>query len=93
MKLNVVILLLIVAFCCGCATELAGLDGSWRFRMDPDDKGQSQQWYLQKFTDTVQLPGTMDQNQKGNANNNRNFTMHLSRPLVTRAKPGISVIL
>lgn len=60
--------------------QIKSLAGTWAFRMDPDDVGQQQQWYAGALNDSVQLPGTMDQNEKGYVNNNHQFTSHLSRP-------------
>jgi hypothetical protein len=41
------------------------LAGTWRFRMDTADVGISGQWFLQRFTETVRLPGSMAENGKG----------------------------
>ncbi len=41
------------------------LAGTWRFRLDPDDVGLKDGWYRHKLDDTVQLPGTTDENKKG----------------------------
>jgi len=41
------------------------LAGSWHFRLDPDSSGEKQQWHLQKFSETIHLPGTTDEAQKG----------------------------
>ncbi|RPI03011.1 MAG: beta-glucuronidase, partial [Ignavibacteriae bacterium] len=41
------------------------LKGSWRFRTDPQDIGIAQKWYLQKLKETVHLPGSMLENNKG----------------------------
>ena len=79
-KINVLLVLLIAVASCAGARESVTLDGAWRFRMDPDNQGRTQRWYMQRLQETVQLPGTMDQNQKGEANNKRDLTMHLSRP-------------
>jgi hypothetical protein len=45
-------------------TTLA-LSGTWRFRLDAKDEGVAKQWFTQQFEDTVQLPGTTDENHKG----------------------------
>ncbi|MEK6249059.1 MAG: hypothetical protein N2C12_12825, partial [Planctomycetales bacterium] len=80
-KINVLLVLLIAVSSCAGARESVTLDGAWRFRMDPDNQGRTQRWHMQRLPETVQLPGTMDQNQKGDANNKRDLTMNLSRPL------------
>jgi beta-galactosidase/beta-glucuronidase len=58
------------------------LGGEWQFAMDTLQTGISGKWYLDTFTDSVQLPGTMDENIRGLPNRNRNETMRLSRELM-----------
>jgi hypothetical protein len=41
------------------------LAGTWKFRLDPRDVGVMKKWYALEFDDTVQLPGTTDENRKG----------------------------
>ena len=41
------------------------LAGTWRFALDPDDVGVDQRWFAKTLEDTVQLPGTTDENHKG----------------------------
>jgi len=41
------------------------LAGAWKFRLDADNVGMAQSWYTQGLDDTVQLPGTTDENKKG----------------------------
>jgi hypothetical protein len=41
------------------------LAGTWEFRLDADDVGVAEKWYAREFDDTVQLPGTTDENHKG----------------------------
>ncbi len=41
------------------------LDGTWKFRLDAEDVGVSEKWFALEFDDTVQLPGTTDENRKG----------------------------
>lgn len=41
------------------------LSGEWQFRMDPDDKGIDEKWFEGDFSETVQLPGSMVENDKG----------------------------
>lgn len=41
------------------------LAGSWSFKADPADKGETEQWYNKKFTEQVKLPGSMTTNGKG----------------------------
>jgi beta-galactosidase/beta-glucuronidase len=41
------------------------LAGAWKFRLDAKDVGVAEKWFTQTFEDTVQLPGTTDENHKG----------------------------
>jgi len=41
------------------------LNGIWKFRLDAEDVGVAEQWFALEFDDTVQLPGTTDENHKG----------------------------
>ncbi len=54
------------------------LSGSWYFAMDTADAGIVEKWYTAEFSDTIPLPGTMDQAQKGFRNTDTT-TMHLNR--------------
>jgi len=64
------------AFCCvtllatcsvhaGHVLPTLPLSGTWKFRLDAEDLGVAEQWYALEFDDTVQLPGTTDENRKG----------------------------
>ncbi|MCP4454531.1 MAG: beta-galactosidase, partial [Planctomycetes bacterium] len=41
------------------------LAGTWKFQLDPNNVGVAQSWFAQTLDDTVTLPGTTDENQKG----------------------------
>ncbi len=41
------------------------LAGEWRFRLDPENRGMDERWFTQVLDDSVRLPGTTDENQKG----------------------------
>ncbi len=41
------------------------LAGTWTFRLDAGDVGNQEKWFARTFDDTVQLPGTTDENHKG----------------------------
>jgi hypothetical protein len=41
------------------------LNGTWKFRLDAEDVGVAEKWFAMEFDDTVQLPGTTDENHKG----------------------------
>jgi hypothetical protein len=49
----------------GAGQTTIPLAGTWRFRLDPEDVGVAEEWFAQELDDTVQLPGTTDENQKG----------------------------
>lgn len=63
------ILLLAIA---GCSSQETGipdklsLAGEWKFKIDSLDQGIEQQWYLNEFSESVSLPGSMAENGKGN---------------------------
>ncbi len=54
------------------------LAGNWFFENDPGDQGMQQNWFSRLLTDSVLLPGTMDENHKGNLNHD-STTFHLTR--------------
>jgi len=78
MKLNVLnmkdnkllqIILLLVLVLSSCSHKKVfeiNLSGTWQFKIDSMDVGIVEKWYSQKFTETVQLPGSMVENGKGN---------------------------
>ena len=37
------------------------LEGQWRFALDPDDKGLKEQWHSQSLSDTIHLPGSLQE--------------------------------
>lgn len=37
------------------------LEDQWRFALDPDDKGVKEQWYNQSLSDTIHLPGSLQE--------------------------------
>jgi len=41
------------------------LAGTWRFRLDAEDAGVADKWFTETFDDSVELPGTTDENHKG----------------------------
>jgi hypothetical protein len=60
-KLIVFLLLTIKAY----AGDTLSLQGNWHFKEDPSDVGISEKWYLQQLTGSIQLPGSMTENRKG----------------------------
>lgn len=41
------------------------LAGRWRFSLDKENRGIREQWFLRRLDDTISLPGTTDEGQKG----------------------------
>ena len=39
------------------SADTIDLAGEWRFALDPDDIGVSEQWYARTFSQSVYLPG------------------------------------
>lgn len=42
------------------------LEGSWNFKIDKMDVGLQEKWFTQNFKDTIQLPGSLQENGYGN---------------------------
>jgi len=61
--------------------DTINLNGSWKFGLDSTKIGISEKWYSRILSDSVILPGTMDENKKGIPNTNRQETMRLSREM------------
>ena len=59
--------------------DTISLNGSWKFALDTAKIGITEKWYSRSLPDSVKLPGTLDENNKGITNNNRTETMRLSR--------------
>ncbi|MCH7224951.1 sugar-binding domain-containing protein [Haloferula sp. A504] len=51
--------------------ETLPLAGEWRFQLDPDQAGVAGKWHARPLTDTIRLPGTTDENEKGILTNER----------------------
>jgi beta-galactosidase/beta-glucuronidase len=62
--------------------ELIDLSGSWRFALDSTSLGIAGKWYNTVLSDSVRLPGTLDENKKGIPNTNCTETMRLSREMM-----------
>lgn len=58
------------------------LNGTWHFALDTARIGTAEKWYSLMLSDSVKLPGTLDENRKGIPNNNRGETSRLSRELM-----------
>jgi len=62
--------------------DTISLSGSWKFALDTAKVGIAEKWYTRTLSDSVRLPGTLDENKKGIPNINRQETMRLSRELM-----------
>ncbi|HEX4350091.1 MAG TPA: hypothetical protein VH251_06880, partial [Verrucomicrobiae bacterium] len=58
--------LLLLSICGSLAADVIDLSGKWSFQMDPDDQGIVSNFWQKPFTDTITLPGTISQAEKGN---------------------------
>ncbi|MDR1925834.1 MAG: hypothetical protein LBQ66_15820, partial [Planctomycetaceae bacterium] len=45
---------------------VVSLAGEWRFRLDPDDAGLKNEWYKETFTESINLPGSLQEQGYGN---------------------------
>lgn len=41
--------------------EIKSLQGQWGFAIDPDDMGTKQQWFMRRLENTINLPGSLQQ--------------------------------
>jgi len=60
---------LFLIFNLACAQQYSDkidLSGTWNFKLDSLDEGISEKWFSQTLTETVNLPGSMAENGKGN---------------------------
>ena len=62
--------------------ETIYLNGTWKFALDTSRVGIAEKWYSHSLSDSVKLPGTLDENKKGIPNLNRKETIRLSRELM-----------
>ncbi len=46
--------------------EMIDLSGKWQFQSDVNDVGVAESWFLKNLGDSIQLPGSMAENLKGN---------------------------
>jgi len=54
------------------------LSGEWQLALDSLNLGEQENWFSSDLAETVQLPGTLDENKKGRENTDIT-TMHLNR--------------
>jgi len=68
------LIVLILVFCAApvlAADNWIPLAGQWRFALDVNNAGVKEKWFEKSLDDTIQLPGTTDENRKGKLNNAR----------------------
>lgn len=75
--LSLAFLLMVPCMAQSAETTLS-LAGPWKFRLDAENVGVEEKWFAQTLDDTIQLPGTTDENRKG-ARNEEVVTDRLSR--------------
>ncbi len=69
MKFRYFTICIVLTFFFSCGEEESNeidLSGSWAFKIDTLDQGIGEKWYEKDFTDTIRLPGSMAENDKGN---------------------------
>jgi len=59
--------------------QIISLNGHWQFAFDSSGIGVNAKWYKETLPETVNLPGTLDENGKGIINKDTLETMRLSR--------------
>ena len=65
---NIFLFFLIITSCISKQTdvrEILSLEGEWKFKMDSLDLGMEKRWCSGKFNESVELPGSMAENEKG----------------------------
>lgn len=60
------ILCLIALASCNDSPQVISLAGEWKFVLDPEDTGVGEQWQTKAFTEAVHLPGSLQEQGKGN---------------------------
>ena len=74
----VVSILVICSTSAFAGDNMVNLAGQWRFALDANNAGVKEKWFEKTLDDTLQLPGTTDENRKGILNNARE-TSRLTR--------------
>lgn len=64
-SLTIIIALVFLVSCNLNNTDSLNLSGKWSFKIDPDNLGETEKWYNQTFTEKINLPGSMAENNKG----------------------------
>lgn len=50
----------------GHADDRIDLSGTWHFRVDPDDLGIEEEWFIRQLPDSIKLPGSLQEQGFGN---------------------------
>ena len=69
MKFRYFTLCIVLILFISCGKEESNeidLSGSWTFKIDTLDQGIGEKWFEKDFTEIIQLPGSMAENDKGN---------------------------
>ncbi|WP_343671170.1 sugar-binding domain-containing protein [Chitinophaga sp.] len=61
-----IVLLAFITVAYAQGTDQIPLAGEWRFQADPADQGITDKWFTGKLKETINLPGSMTSNGKGN---------------------------
>lgn len=59
MRIRLITAILLLAVTSASAQTIS-LAGRWYYKLDPQDAGIQQEWFKQNFTNTISLPGTLD---------------------------------
>lgn len=65
-KYLLILLSLFTLMACRQTENKQPLQGQWLFALDPDDQGLREQWYTHTLTDTILLPGSLQEQGYGN---------------------------
>ncbi|HEX7583398.1 MAG TPA: glycoside hydrolase family 2 TIM barrel-domain containing protein, partial [Prolixibacteraceae bacterium] len=69
MKNNILIIGILAVLAISCqkpaVQQKIDLSGTWKFAMDPADKGIAESWFNQTLPDSLKLPGSLTSNGKG----------------------------
>lgn len=60
-KYLLILLSFLVLTACRQADNKQSLQGEWRFALDRNDRGLAEQWYTRSLTDTIHLPGSLQE--------------------------------
>ena len=60
-----IILIFTISSCTQNEQSTIDLSGEWKFQMDPNDKGEQEEWFNQNLSESINLPGSMVENGKG----------------------------